>query len=413
MSRGRRLRVLVLTRGYPNDLFPTFGVWIAHPTALLAERVDIQVVAPVPYCPPLPELGLLSQYARFRRVAKAERRDGIAVAHPRYLTGPGNVLYPFHVATFERGVRRTVDEIRATFPFDLIHAHFVYPDGAAAYLLARRYDVPLVITEHAPWTPGSLANGRVRRAALQAARGASSILAVSESVRTAIGSFGIDSRKVRTVPVGVNGSLFSLGRPEDRRRDQILFVGWPNFNKGIDVLLAAMARLKRRGEPGRLLIAGGSYYRNTRLQEERLRGLARSLDLGDRVRFVGWQPQAEVARLMAESAVVVLPSRAESFGAVLIEALACGTPVVATRCGGPEEIVQPEVGRLVAVEDAEELADAIVDVVTHPERYDSQTLRIYATGRFGWEAIVDQVHRAYLDAVDAAHDLEPRSLVEV
>lgn len=412
MTRERRLRVLVLTHGYPNDLFPTFGVWIAHPTKLLAERVETQVVAPVPYCPPLPNIGPLKEYVRFREVARAEQRDGVDVAHPRYLTGPGHTLYPQRAALFERGVRSTVARIRETFPFDLIHAHFTYPDAAAAHRLAQRYHVPFVITEHAPWTQASYADSHVRREALAAARDAASILAVSETVRATIAAFGIDTHHVRVVPVGVDASLFVPGRREDRRGDQILFVGWPNFNKGIDVLLQAMAQLKQSGAPGRLLLAGGSYYRDTRLQEERLHQLADSLGLGDRVAFVGWQPQEEVARLMAESAVLVLPSRAESFGAVLVEALACGTPVVATRCGGPEEIVRDDVGLLVPTEDVAELAGAISDVLKNPNRYDPQRLRDYAVHRFGWDGIVDEIHSAYVDAVSGAEVAVRPGLVE-
>ena len=102
---------------------------------------------------------------------------------------------------------------------------------------------------------------------------------------------------------------------------------------------------------------------------------------------------------MAESAVVVLPSRAESFGAVLVEALACGTPVVATRCGGPEDIVRDGVGELVPVEDPVALAEALGRVLAEPARYDREHLRRYAVERFGWDVIVEQVHDVYRDAV--------------
>jgi glycosyltransferase involved in cell wall biosynthesis len=102
---------------------------------------------------------------------------------------------------------------------------------------------------------------------------------------------------------------------------------------------------------------------------------------------------------MAESAVVVLPSRAESFGAVLVEALACGTPVVATRCGGPEDIVRDGVGRLVPVDDAEALADELARVLAHPDLYEARRLREYALRRFGWDAIADEVRDVYLGAI--------------
>ena len=391
------LKVLVLSRSYPSDVLPSFGLWVERPTTMLAERCSVRVLAPVPYCPPLPELGALAQYARFRKIPRREVRKGVEVLRPRFLAGPGHTLYGYEADAFVSASVRDLDRLRDEFPFDLVHAHFVYPEGAAASRLARRYGVPFVITEHAPWTSAWFRKPRVRGQALAAAAEAAQILAVSSSVRDTIVSYTGQPDRVRVVPIGVDVERFAPNG-STRNADQILFVGWPNYNKGVDLLLQAMKVLVESGEPGRLLVVGESQYRNTRLQEEQLKAYARSLDLGDRVAFVGRKPHHEVAALMAQSAVVVLPSRAESFGAVLVEALACGTPVVATRCGGPEDIVIDEVGALVAPEDPAALAAAIRDVLHRPDRYDRGRLREYAVRRFGWSHVVDQVHDAYLDA---------------
>ena len=393
-----RLRVLVLARSYPNDVLPTLGLWTEQPTIRLATRCEMRVVSPVPWCPPLPPLRRLEQYARFRRVPVHDRRHGVEIVHPRFVVGPARSTYPLEALAYARGIATTVERLRAEFPFDLVHAHFIYPEGVVARRLAERYGVPFVVTEHAPWR-GWLEQRGIGRQAVPAARAAATIMPVSTSVLETIRAFAGDAVRATVVPVGVDEAVF-VPRPEsERRRDQVLFVGLINFNKGIDVLLDAMARLAERGTAARLLLVGGSFYRDTRLQEDRLRERAASLGLGDRVRFVGRLLPAEVARLMAESAVVVLPSRAESFGAVLVEALACGTPVVATRCGGPEDIVTEEVGELVPVGDAEALAEAIARVLGDPGRYDRDRLRRYALSRFGWDGIVDRVHEVYLDAV--------------
>lgn len=397
MSR-ERLRVLVLARSYPSDVFPTLGLWIEQPTVRLAQRCDMRVVSPVPWCPPLPAFAPLEQYARFRKVPVRDRRHGVEIAHPRFFVGPGNSLYSLEARTYAAGIGRTVERLRASFPFDLVHAHFIYPEGAVAYSLARRYGVPFVVTEHAPWT-GWLDRPGIARQALPAARASAALMPVSKSVLDSIRAYKGESASTLVVPVGVDTSLFVPGDEAARQRDQILFVGWINFNKGIDVLLAAMARLAARNAPGRLLLVGGSIYRNTRLQEQRLREQAAALGLGERVTFLGRQPPAEVARLMAESAVVVLPSRAESFGAVLVEALACGTPVVATRCGGPEDIVTDGVGKLVPVGDPEALAEALAAVLAEPARYDPRLLRAHAVENFDWDPIVERVHDVYLEAV--------------
>src|SRR5581483_5626385 len=177
---------------------------------------------------------------------------------------------------YEAGVRRTAERLNRDRPFDLIHAHFIYPDGVVASRLARRWGIPFVVTEHAPWT-GCLDRLGISRQALPAARGSAAILAVSSAVEQTIRRYAGPEPRVEIVPMGVDTELFRPGPERDRKRDQILFVGFINYVKGIDVLLEAMARIAREGGPGRLLLVGGAFYRNTRLQEEELRGLAGSL----------------------------------------------------------------------------------------------------------------------------------------
>jgi glycosyltransferase involved in cell wall biosynthesis len=396
---SHRLRVLVLSRSYPSDVLPLLGLWVEKPTQLLAGRCEIRVVSPTPWFPPLPGLGPLQQFARFRKLPRREVRAGVEIYRPRFVAGPGLSLYPFEARAQERGMRKTIERLRTSFPFDLVHAHMIYPEGAVAHRLSQRYGVPFIVSEHAPWTETWFASKRVRREALAAAHAASALLPVSASVRDTMASYGVEGDHVRVVPVGVDGDVFRLRPRVARRQNQILYVGWINYIKGVDVLLEAMALLKGRGESVRLVLVGGAAFRTTRIKEERLRSLAVTLDLGDRVSFVGRKSHSEVARHMAESAAVVLPSRAESFGAVLVEALACGTPVVATACGGPEDIVRESVGVLVPPEDPQALADGITDVLRQPERFEPEALRQYALSHFSWEATVGLIEGEYLRAL--------------
>src|SRR5919197_1626314 len=173
----RRLRVLVLSRSYPSDQLPTLGLWVEQPTVVLAERCDVRVVAAVPWCPPLPGVGPLAHYASFREIPRREVRRGIEVVRPRFLAGPGRSLYSYEARATYLGIRREVDRMRETFPFDLIHAHMIYPEGAVAHRLSRRYGVPFVVTEHAPWTARWF-RPAVRRESLAAAHAAAALLPV-------------------------------------------------------------------------------------------------------------------------------------------------------------------------------------------------------------------------------------------
>lgn len=394
--------MLVLARSYPNDVFPTLGLWTEQPTRLLGRHCDVSVVSPVPWCPPLPSTGSLRQFVRFRDIPRRDTWNGIDVAHPRFLVGPGTSLYPLEATAYYAAVVRAAERLHREASFDLVHAHFVYPDGVVASRLARRWRVPFVFSEHAPWT-GWLDRPGIARQALPAARAAAAILAVSSSVEQTIRDYAGSDPRVEVVPVGVDGDLFQPPANGHRNTDQILFVGFVNYTKGVDVLLDAIALLVGRGVAARLVLVGDAFYRDTRLQQERLRQHAAALDLGEHVVFAGRKTPGDVATMMGESAVVVLPSRAESFGAVLVEALACGTPVVATRCGGPEDIVTDEVGKLVPVGDAGALADALADVLSHPDAYDAERLRSYVLARFSWSGIVDRwlgIYRRILDRGD-------------
>jgi len=386
--------VLVVARSYPSEVLPTLGLWTERPTRALNERCDVRVVSPVPYCPPLPSVRPLLQYTRFRHIPSRDVVNGVQVIRPRYAAGPATTLYALEPAAWSRALAPAVDRLYREWPFDLVHAHLAYPEGVAAARIARRFRVPLVISEHAPWEPWLRRFG-VARQVVPAARTAAALLPVSTSVRdTMLGYLGSDAPPLDVVPPGVDGAAFPLGEAPRPRR--ILFVGLLNFNKGLDVLFEALALLKGRGDPVALTAVGGSHYRNTRLQEERIRRLPEALGIADRVEFTGSLEPSRVASLMREHAVLVLPSRAESFGSVLVEALASGTPVVATRCGGPEDIVRDDVGRLVPVGDPPALADALASVLDRSQSYAPDALRRFALERFGLDRIVERIHEHYL-----------------
>jgi glycosyltransferase involved in cell wall biosynthesis len=122
--------------------------------------------------------------------------------------------------------------------------------------------------------------------------------------------------------------------------------------------------------------------------------------LGDNVEFIGIKSPSEVADYMRKSALLVLPSRRETFGTVLIEALACGTPVVATDCGGPVDIVNKNVGLLVPVDDPKSLSDSMMSVIKERTVFDRQKIREYALTNFSWDRLASQTVALYEQAMN-------------
>jgi glycosyltransferase involved in cell wall biosynthesis len=326
--------------------------------------------------------------------------NGIEVSHPRFLSGPGYFLHRFDSTLWLLSLRSHFDQLRREFPFDLIHAHFSYPDGVVAAEIARRYGVPFIITEHARWRPWMDRYPSVRRKAVRASRSAAFHTGVSRFVVDLIREYTGESERLGVSHLGVDGSVFDLPRPAEKRDLQrILYVGRLHLVKGVDVLLRAMALLVKRRPMLRLTLVGGNFlYGRTSREADYMRQLACDLGLEEHVEFNEPKSSSEVAGLMRQSAVLVLPSRSETFGTVLVEALACGTPVVATECGGPADIVTQAVGRLVPKENPEALADAIQEVVDNLEKYSPERLRDYALKNFSWESLAEKTLDLYQQA---------------
>lgn len=393
-STGFRPKVLYLSRNYPNAAMPRLGLWVEGLVRHARGKWDAQVVAPVPYCPPLPFLS--ENYTRFRKVPGNSRTVDIPVVHPRIPTPPGGRMRMLEGNLCLASIASSVGRLRRDFPFDLIHAHFTYPDGWVAAKLGERYGVPVVITEHASWQAWSSREPKILARARWAMEHCAAHVSVGSALREEMSETAAGTGNFVRIPNGIDDTVFTLPSADvEKKRDQVLFVGAIRPVKGLDILLHAFAAMVREGRVERLFVVGEVFFAAYRKAYAEARALAHELGLEDRVTFCGGVDHAEVARLMQESAVLVAPSRRETLGMVLVEALACGTPVVATACGGPSDIVTPDVGKLVPVEDADALARAITSVLDHPEDYPPERLRAHAVRKFAWSKVAEDYLALY------------------
>lgn len=358
------LPVLTVASLYPNAAMPGFAPFVEHRVRRLVEAgvVETRVLAPVPWAPALP--GLPESWRRWTRVPPAEVRHGIPVFHPRYPHLPriGMTLQPGAMAAVLR--REAARLWREGFRFALVDAHYAYPDGVAALDLARRFGVPLVVTARGTDLNLIPRHPPARRRLERLAREADALVAVSRALAAVWRELGALAQRVHVVPNGVDLDLF---RPLEREAARaalglgpgplLLSVGELSERKGMDVAVRTLARL-----PGwRLVLVGGGPLR------ERLAHLARELGVAERLVFVGARPQAELPLWYAACDVFLLASRREGLPNVVLEALACGRPVVAARVWGvPEAVREPVAGRLVDGHDPAAFAAAVREVAADP-----------------------------------------------
>ncbi len=390
---ARRPRILVVARNYPNNVLPTLGLWTQRLVLASTRSADPTVISPVPYAPPLLPV---DSFTKFRRVVSPRRDADYEVFHPRVPMPPGSALHQWEAALAWPFIRRLADRLHTQRRVDLIHAHFMYPDGVVAARLGRRLGVPVVVTEQTAWGRTFAVHPGVKTQVLRALPHVRLVLPVGTTLlRDIQGQVG-DLVECRVLPNVVDEATFTPAEIEGAwDPDQLLFVGLIRHVKGLDILVRAFATLAAKRPRLRLLVVGGAFYRGYQKDEEEVRRLVDELGVRERVRFAGEARPAQVVAAMRASAVLVVPSRRETFSAVTAEALACGTPVVATRCGGPEEILTPETGRLARVEDPLDLAAAIEHVLDRRSTYDPRVLHQDVVARFGLAAIGRQIEAIY------------------
>jgi glycosyltransferase involved in cell wall biosynthesis len=394
------MKVLVFTSLFPNNVWPHHGVFIQERMTRVAALpgVSLRVVAPVPYFPPL-RLGARWLYSQ---VAREETIEGLPVAHPRYFMIP-KIAAGWHGPLMARSLLPYMRSVRATFDFDVIDAHYVYPDGFAAVEIGRALGVPVVVSAR-----GSDINlfreiPSVRPRLERTLEEASGLIAVSEALRRAMRELGAPAGKVHVIPNGVDALTFHpVPREAARERTGsspvgklVLAVGHLVLNKGFDRLLGAFRGLLNLGgyEDVRVAIVGEGVYRK---ELERLVGF---YGLGDRVRLVGEIAHAELRFWYSAADLSCLFSRREGWPNVVLESMACGTPVLATPVGGVPEILGNGPAGALAEGDDEALARALAAALDRS--WDRAAIARFAE-KHTWERAAESVHRVLASVVAAA-----------
>jgi teichuronic acid biosynthesis glycosyltransferase TuaC len=394
---ARDVRTLLFSSLYPSSVRPLHGVFVETRLRELLQRGGVQsrVVSPIPWFWSTDER--YGAYAKMARTPRFEQRHGVDVHYPRFARLPkvGMSTAPFLMAL---GARAALAQVQKSgFDFDVIDAHYYYPDGVAAALLALWFNKPLVVTARGT-DVNLIPNYRVPRLLIQwAARQAQASIGVSAALVDRLRELGFEASRLHVMRNGVDLDRFqlldaahmraALGMPTAHGPDApvVLTVGNLHEHKGQQLVLSAFALLRQQQPAARLYIVGEGPDRSL-LQQQ-----AQTLGLADAITLVGTVPNTELARWYSAADVLVLASSREGWPNVLLEAMACGTPVVASRVGGVPEIVQTAAaGRVVPERTAAAFAAAIGDLLESRASDAGQralqraAVRQYAQG-FGWD----------------------------
>ena len=274
-------------------------------------------------------------------------------------------------------------------PPEIIHAHSFYTLRYGKALRAMLH-IPLVCTEHATWFERHMLSEKELRHIRRDFHSCDAVIAVSPGLREHIRPYCMN-KDIQVVPNMVSDRFFEGAlRRTPGETFGFISVGGMLHKKGFDILLEAFDAVHKKYPNTRLTVCGGED------REQNYPELVKRYDLGDAFHFTGRVSREECAQYMRENQVFVLPSRAETFGVVYIEAMACGLPIIQTKIGAWTMLTTPETGIAVDTENVSQLAEAMISVMEHYASYDPQTIRNYCRENFSGEGVARQLTSIYV-----------------
>jgi teichuronic acid biosynthesis glycosyltransferase TuaC len=390
-AEHRPIRVLILASSFPSPRDPDQGPFMLRQLDVVRERgCEFRVVAPLPKAPW--PAGLLPGYHRMaerdRQAPPIEEYEGYRISHPKYWKLPGRLDFGLFGPFYYRGVLRAVRAIYGEWKFDLIRGLSLVPDGYAAARLGRELGVPTMAAERG-FINRCPDTGSWRRMYAETIASLDCVTAVSQAVAAKVHQLGTPRQPVKVIYTGVDRELFAPAPVEESRRS----LGLPSGR-----LIACFARFEAIKQPLLLLEAFGQLagrYQDLHLLwvgEGSMKGpfteTARRLGLAERVVLPGMVAHHAMPAWMRAADVVLLASESEGLPNTLVEAAACGKPVVATCVGGiPEVVLDGQTGLLVPQGDASALTAAVGRLLDDPvlARQMGERGREFVLGRFSWK----------------------------
>lgn len=370
------MNILILTHSYPYTSDNYGGIFVKEQAVALSSEHRIFVVC------------FKVDYTNFSPFGKYHYTEHHHINLTEYFVKTGRSLPIINQIKYLKDTYRFIKRvILRENKIDIVHSHVSYPAGFLGTLISKTNKIPCVITEHTGIS--RLYRSLIHKFCVNyALKKASEVVCVSTSLKKEVQS--VVNRKINVVPNIVNTNKITFTAHPTNDVVNIGFLGNLNSrNKGLDILFTAMSELKNN-EKYKLHIGGkGSLF-------EDFKKMSENLGIENICIFYGEIIPERLGEFLSKLTFFVLPSRYETFGIVLIEAMASGLPVISTKCGGPEDIVTDDTGILIPANDISALVNAIKEMEVKVKHYDREKIRSYAVTNFGEHAFLEKINSIYL-----------------
>lgn len=395
------MNVFVIPSWYPNSINVNSGIFIKEQSIALS-KFDLGLNIFVSCWGHMDsEVSVWNPFDWYRKIIwylKEEKNQ--IIGSDRFYEIYNPQIHSYHDFFFG-GIKQLIDVNRKNFKLassqfgniNIIHAHVAYPAGYIAMKLAKEFDIPYIITEHMSPFPFQhlIKNGLPIHEINLALKNANSIVTVSPSLSDKIFSLGYSKPVV--IPNMIDDSMFKVVKKERRKKVFLTVAGLIN-QKGIDLLLAAIKIWDPSPNDIKFVIIGDGPMRSI------YKNLSNSLGLNNLIHWKGAVERKKIPYFFNNCDAFILPSRHESFGVVCAEAIASGKPIIVTKCGGPEYIVNKTNGILVDANDIAQLSLAIKNMFLNIGEYDSYEIRQDFERRFSPNIICLKIFEVYNQVID-------------
>lgn len=401
------IRILVLSSMYPKDINSISGVFIHHQLkALQKEGCKIKVISPVPYVPKI--LSFNTKYKKYKQIPKYINYDGVPVYYPRYFRLPGKWFGGISCYTIYYGIKKVINSIITEFKPHIFQVYTATPDGYVGLILRKKYNIPLIcsfrgsdINSYPKYN--KLTYYLTKKVILESDQ----ITAVSNALKIVAEGIGKPKKEIQVVYNGCDSKMFSYNKKERLRIRKelrislkklvIIFVGSLVKSKGIFELLTAFIKLNYKYTNLYLILIGNVPDRTV------LDKIISSNYINNKICLLGEIPQNEIPYWLSASDIFVFPTYNEGLPNAIMEAMACGLPVVATEIGGiPEVVKDGENGILIDKKNVKSIVHSLEKLIENKSmcRKMGEHGRITIEEKFSWNNSAKKLIEIYNKIID-------------